>query len=552
MEVFIMVYIGDRFGDWVVEERIDYRRVKLRCTLCGEGTSIQYDYHLSRGSIKKCDCVTGRIPGTTVEDLRGKKFGKWTPLNYKGDMVWECRCGGCGRVFDVRTSGLKSGRSTQCRSCSASSRKPNNRGPKEDITGQQFGLWTVLEYAKGGLWKCQCGCDNHTIRNISSFDLKSGKTTSCGCAKQEKYKNSMLNKYGVENISMLDSKITPEQREILHNKEKLEKFIRSFDEKPTIEKLSRTLGINSGSMWAYTYKFGLDKFIKVDQHSSQYESELEQTFGKGIKNDRNALGSGQEIDLYYPDNKIGIEFNGNYWHSEVYKPIKYHQMKSLNAIKKDIYLINIFEYEWNNELSRKKIIDLVNRNLHPEKNIVIYARECDIIAVDPNISYQFQDKHHLMNSSPAQIHLGLVKDKELVGVMTFGKSRFNKDCEWELIRLCWKAGVIVVGGAEKLFKHFIKEYTPSSIISYADLSKFKGSIYTKLGFKYDGITDPEYVWYNPSNREVLNRYKTQKDRLIANGLGTENESEADIMHRLGYIRIYNCGNFRFIWRRNEQ
>ena len=45
---------------------------------------------------------------------------------------------------------------------------------------------------------------------------------------------------------------------------------------------------------------------------------------------------------------------------------------------------------------------------------------------------------------------------ELIEVMTFGKPRYNKKYEWELLRLCTKFGYIVSGGANKLIKYFIR------------------------------------------------------------------------------------------------
>ena len=103
-----------------------------------------------------------------------------------------------------------------------------------------------------------------------------------------------------------------------------------------------------------------------------------------------------------------------------------------------------------------------------------------------------------------------------------------------------------------MFKYFTENWQPSSIITYADLSKFTGEVYKRLGFKYDGITDPEYMWYNPSSKQAINRYKTQKKDLVASGMGTDQESEADIMHKHGWVRVYDCGNARFIWRNTEE
>ena len=61
----------------------------------------------------------------------------------------------------------------------------------EDLTGQQFGRWIVLDkneevskQKKRSYWNCICECGNTQI--IVGKDLKSGKTTSCGCGKGEK------------------------------------------------------------------------------------------------------------------------------------------------------------------------------------------------------------------------------------------------------------------------------------------------------------------------------------------------------------------------------
>ena len=60
-----------------------------------------------------------------------------------------------------------------------------------DLTGQTFGMWTVLERdiktqkeknSTKAFWKCQCQCG--TIRTVVGADLRNGKSTSCGCNKK--------------------------------------------------------------------------------------------------------------------------------------------------------------------------------------------------------------------------------------------------------------------------------------------------------------------------------------------------------------------------------
>lgn len=537
-----MEEIGMVYKHWeVIGKGSRYGYVRCQCIECGYERDIS-KYHLVRGNGPKCECM--KVPWV------GRKYGYWEVIGECSDSSKVlCKCHKCGKtVREVRKAGLTSGRSQSC-GCDLSDRVVTRVQLKRNLFGKTFGEWKVIDYAGNSLWECKCSCG--TVRNISGFDLENGKTTSCGCMKAKRYKTSMLERYGVENISQLDCKIDAEQRSILQDESQLRMFIESIDPPRTIEKLSRTLGVNSGSMWVYVRKHKLEGLTDVCVAGSQYEDEialfLDSLGVKYIRHDRDALKK-QEIDLYIPSLRFGIEFNGSYWHSELFKVMRYHQRKNSLAVDNDIRLLQIFEYEWKDEELKNKLKSLIKRIVRPDLNRVLHARNCELCEVDKEESKQFQNEYHLMGSSSAEIHIGLRHSGELIGIMTFGKPRFNKSVEYEMVRMVWKDGVAVSGGAEKLFKGFITKYKTSSIITYAELSKFTGSVYTRLGFTYDGMTDPEYVWYNPTNRDVLNRYKTQKDRLVANGLGDESESEADIMLKHGYARIYNCGNARFIWR----
>lgn len=53
----------------------------------------------------------------------------------------------------------------------------------KDITGQRFGMLTVLEYAKtvngSACWRCRCDCGITKV--VSGHHLREGNTKSCGC-----------------------------------------------------------------------------------------------------------------------------------------------------------------------------------------------------------------------------------------------------------------------------------------------------------------------------------------------------------------------------------
>ena len=199
--------------------------------------------------------------------------------------------------------------------------------------------------------------------------------------------------------------------------------------------------------------------------------------------------------------------------------------------------------------TREKLIRLINNRLGISKPIRVNGRDCDIRVVADKDSREFTDKHHLQGYSASSIRLGIYYNDKLLGLMTFGKPRFNSRYEYELIRLVWDTNYAVIGGAEKLYKHFIRNYNPTSVISYCDISKFNGKVYGKLGFKLGGLSAPNYKWVSMNgDNTVLTRYQTQKKRLIAYGYGDESQTEVEIMQSLGFLRVYDCGNAKFTWQ----
>ena len=284
----------------------------------------------------------------------------------------------------------------------------------------------------------------------------------------------------------------------------------------------------------------------MDRSQSVPEVDIKNYINQHYKTENNTKKylDGKEIDIYIPELKIGIEFNGNYWHSEIKKNKIYHQQKSLLAESKGIFLYHIFEYEW--DKSKDRIVSQLN-NILGINQIKIYARKCVIKEVSNSEKDTFLEKNHLQGCDKSSIKLGLYYNNELVSIMTFTKPRFNKKYKWELSRFCSKAGTNVIGGASKLFKYFITNYKPENIISYSNIAHTRGRIYNLLGFKLDHISEPNYVWCKGNS--ILSRYKCQKHKLLENGYN--GYSESTIMHNNKYFKIFDCGNKVWIWKNNS-
>ena len=130
--------------------------------------------------------------------------------------------------------------------------------------------------------------------------------------------------------------------------------------------------------------------------------------------------------------------------------------------------------------------------------------------------------------------------------MTFGKSRFDKNIEYELLRFCNLRYHNVRGAASKLMSGFEKYYKPDSIISYANRDWSQGNLYKAIGFKYSHIAEPNY-FYIDCNFNIIKRQQAQKHKLKTflesrGQVFNENLSERDNMINNGYRIYYDTGN----------
>ena len=277
--------------------------------------------------------------------------------------------------------------------------------------------------------------------------------------------------------------------------------------------------------------------------------------GKCIENSRSIIPP-LELDLYYPEKNVAIEFNGNYWHDENHKSKDYHFNKFKLCKDKNIRLVSIYESDWYNK--HDNIISLL-KNIFIDSKIV-YARNCTISKLDYKTKSAFINEYHFYgDSNQGTISYGLYYNDELVSVMSFGKLRGqnklhnNKD-HYELVRFVTKDNVRVTGGASKLFKKFISEYNPVYIICYSDNDFFTGETYNKLGFKLKSLGKSiDYQWVKGT--KSLSRYECMTNKLLEKypkyrDINIECSVEDYIMHDLGYSKLYRCGNS--IWEYKQE
>ena len=358
---------------------------------------------------------------------------------------------------------------------------------------------------------------------------------------KDKITESHLRKYGYERASQ--SHIPDDVFNLINSKEELEKkYLSSFSGNT----LAEELGISPWLLFKQIHKLGID--IKPLKKSKEENIIVDLLLDFGVSNiiigDKSTIFP-QEIDILIPDYKIGFEINGIYWHSESKGKGKYYHInKSKKAYEKNIKLIHFTDLDIN--LNFEKVKNKIKSVLGMNKKI--YARKCEVKAVGKSEEIFFLNNNHFQNYVPSKICLGLYYEDELLSLMSFGRSRYNKNYDWELLRFCSKGGINVIGGASKLFNHFAKSYSPKNCISYCDLSRsIDSNFYSNLGFTYSKSSTPNY-FYTKNYSSLESRIKYQKHKLPKILKKYEEDlTEWQNMSNNGWDRYWDCGNSIWTW-----
>lgn len=505
--------LGMKNNDWEVigVSGDDVNRITVRC-VCG----VIQNMPVSKFKSSNGKCGHNK---TSLIDLTDKYINDLHVLKRDGPDHWLTQCK-CGMIRSIRSyelhavlKGLEG--YTNFYKCNHA-----------ELFNKSFGELTVIERVRGKQIKCKCSCGN--IVYVSVGNLLNGSTQSCGCKKAKKI-------YTEDEFKSL-----------------INQYIQDKGELPFIDDIVAYCNIAQTTAYKYINNYNLRHLLN-SKFASHYEKEIYNLVPNATLHRRNLLQDNSnsifEIDIFSSDKNIGIEFNGNYWHSELYKDKYYHLNKVQLANKNGIRLIHIYEYEVLK--NKQRIYDFI-ADLFCDKT-KIYARNTEIKFVDTVVEREFLNRYHVQGYTNSQLALGLYYNNQLCMLMTFVKPRFNSNYEWEILRLCARHGMVVVGGAQKLFAAFINEYTPTSVVSYCNIDKFTGGIYDKLGFSIlSKNIEPNYVWFNNITKDVLTRYQCQKHKLIENGFVDANTplSENDIMYSLNYNKIYDSGNITYVWSKS--
>lgn len=346
---------------------------------------------------------------------------------------------------------------------------------------------------------------------------------------RNKAKDTMLRRYGVDNASKC---VEFQVRRYEHIQQKQGPYHGSERERKYMSTMTERYGVPYSCLLPTAIGGG-----RVSETNKSFLTALQENGIDVNESDMEFRIENRLYDIHIPDTNTLIEINPTYTHSceKTFKcnglSPNYHLAKSELARHNGYQCIHV--WDWDN---RDKIIKL----LLPKKRM--YARDMSLYVLkNKDTINSFLNENHLQGTTRGQVLcLGLVKDDELYEIMTFGRPRYNKKYDTEILRLCTKSGYQVVGGASKLFKYACN-FGLGKIISYCDRSKFTGTVYEHIGMTLKEATAPSKVWskgtrYVTASTLARNGY----DRIFNTnyGKGTDNEQ---LMLKNGWLPVYNCG-----------
>jgi hypothetical protein len=181
-------------------------------------------------------------------------------------------------------------------------------------------------------------------------------------------------------------------------------------------------------------------------------------------------------------------------------PRNYFYDISFENEKNGIHTLWIKSFEWKVERKREVMISGLLCDLGVI-NHRYYGRQCRVEEIDSKEAQAFLDIHSFYGRRGSSLTLGLRHKTtgELLMLMSFGSSHYaRKKWDCEVIRASTKKNSQVVGGASKLFKHFLEKYPKitigkeeveiNTILFYVDYDHKQGNSMPSLGYELKGYT----------------------------------------------------------------
>ena len=281
---------------------------------------------------------------------------------------------------------------------------------------------------------------------------------------------------------------------ILSSAFKLDKFLGDIA-KGNLKLASELLNISYPDLLIYINKFHLDKYKSYIYSNKELDlSQWLESLNLSIITHNRDIINPKEIDVYFPDYNLAIEFNGNYWHSANILGKNYHQKKTFDCLEKGVRLLHIYEFEWD---SKREVIEKYLEYLLDINLIRLEMKDCYIEEINNYDATFFLNKNlPLTRFSVGEKNIAIKKDNEIIALMSF--NLMQGSC-WELLSFINNLSYNLERSYSTLLSYFENIYKPDLIRSYCDIGKFWGDTWEELGFSLKEVILPEEIYNNGRN-----------------------------------------------------
>lgn len=269
---------------------------------------------------------------------------------------------------------------------------------------------------------------------------------------------------------------------------------------------------------------------------------------------RGLIGGHLEVDIWVPDCKFAIEFNGVYWHSEAAgKGRQYHTTKYEGAENAGITLHQVWQDDWDRDPSIVLRTILYRLGLLGRLNDVegysfpaafsefVSARSCRVTHIKKSTASVFLDSHHIQGSSVGTLYLGLTdSNSELRAVLVATRDKND----WRIDR--YASMGVVRGGFSKILAYAERELGVDSWHTFANREVSSGALYENNGFTAEKVLPADYSYLVSGKRVHKFNYRIKRFRDDPTLVWEEGKSERELADMNGLVRIWDSGKIRYV------
>lgn len=289
------------------------------------------------------------------------------------------------------------------------------------------------------------------------------------------------------------------------------------------------------------------KYNRSKQEKELFEYVKKLTNNKQLSIKHSFPFNGKNYDIFIPELKLFVEYNGLSFHSEMLyyvfetKTLQetkiLHKERVIAAKPNRVFMVWEDDWKFKQEIVKKQLKFLI---CGADKRI--YARKTKIKSITKNDADIFYENYHIQGKSNYSMSYALCDDLEIVACMSFKKC--NESAVFELVRYCSKYHVI--GGFSKILSFFIDKCSPIKIISFADLGIVDetNNVYVNNGWEEEKRLNPDYKYivngkkchkFGFRHQQLKNKLKKYDSALT--------EYENCLNHKI--YRIWDCGKIKY-------